>query len=327
MAEYLHRRLNSTHSGEANDAIPLCASLGMVVINELALDAEDMISRARLNRIIDLPGAPGGSVSTPASDSIKTNRETPEHIRYALKNNPPTLLFQPLVPFQTDTLERYEVLTRLCGENNKVVMPADFLSQANIHNLAEELDQRVLSRLFQKHNLALHNNLQLYIHISSNTLVSSSLLSWLSTALQEYRIPAQQLVFQISEIDLHRNWQQALSFCQSLDELGVRKSITRFGSAMEPLSVLTAIKPDSIRLDPILTRDLLYKQQQQRNIGKLVRAIHHKKATVCVSRIEDMSLLPLLWDLGVDLFQGYSIQAPTKELSYAFPKEEIISLA
>ena len=323
LAEFLHERLNSAHSGKAKEAIHLCASLGMVVINDLALDAEDMINRARLNRIIDVPCAQGRRAFSPASDRNKTNQQTPEQIRYALKNNPPTLLFQPLVPFQTDTLERYEVLTRLCGEHNKELMPAEFLSQANIHNLAEELDQQVITRLFQKLNLEQHNNLQLYIHISSNTLVSSRLLSWLSKALQDYRIPAQQLVFQISEIDLHSNWQQALSFCQSLDELGVRKSITRFGSAMEPLSVLTAIKPDSIRLDAILTRDLLY-NRQQRKISKLVRAIHHKKAKVCVSGIEDISLLPLLWDLGVDLFQGYSIQVPTKELIYDFPKEQII---
>ena len=49
LANYIHHRLNSAFSG-GDKPVAISASLGLTFINELALDAQDMINRARINR-------------------------------------------------------------------------------------------------------------------------------------------------------------------------------------------------------------------------------------------------------------------------------------
>lgn len=318
LASYISGKVNNSHPKDSvrNRNITISTSIGIAVINAHALDAEDMIHRASINC----------AKSFPTAEASSLNRKSQKSILLALEKNNFHLQFQPAIAFANDGTERYEVLVRMIDQDGQKLPPADFLAQANLCNLAEAIDRQVLTQVFALPELQKNKSLHLHIHISANTLVNPTMLTWLSKALRLKKLPAQKLFFQISEIDLHSNQGKVLSFCTALEELGISKIITCFGSAMEPLAVLKEIKPAIVRLDPTLYKDILYSKQQLNDVRKLISAIHHQQIQVAVTGIEDLELLPELCTLGVDLVQDYCLQAPTERLKYNFPKEEKIML-
>lgn len=316
LANYIHHRLNSAFSG-GDKPVAISASLGMTFINELALDAQDMINRARINRNL----APTYTMQQAAFHS--NTSVIPQLIRKALDSGEWYLRFQPLLSFTPDNRKRYEVLLSLnvrAGEFN----PEELLAQANIHNLAGEIDRQILNALIDEIDIQEDSSKLIFIPVSGNTLVNKSMLTWLSSLLQRHRGCAGQLVFQLSEIDLHGNSQLARTFCNKLNELGIGVAVSRFGSAMDPLSLVSTVKPNVVILDQSLHSEILYSKKQQQSVGKLISALHHEQVRVGISGIEEMELLPLLWELGVDLVQGSCLARAAKSMDYVFPQEEKI---
>ncbi len=316
LANYIHKRLNSAFSG-GDKPMAISASLGLTFINELALDAEDMINRARINRNLALP------YTTQQSACHTDTSLNPEMIRKTLDTREWHLRFQPWLSFTPDKLKRYEVLLYLEGSTNEYISE-ELLAHANIHNLAGEIDREVLNYLFNPENLQDDNCTLLFIPVSGNSLVNKSMLTWLSTLLQRYKGCASQMVFQISEIDLYGNSELARTFCNKLTELGIGIAISRFGSAMDPLSLVNTLKPDIVILDQSLHSEILYSKKQQQALRKLISALHHNKVRAGVSGIEEIELLPLLWELGLDLIQGNCLGKPGRSMDYAFPQEDTI---
>jgi len=316
LANYIHHRLNSAFSG-GDKPMAISASLGLTFINELALDAQDMINRARINRNLAL------TYTTRQTSCHTDTTVIPELIRKTLDSRQWHLRFQPLLSFTPDKLKRYEVLLYLEGRAGEI-NPEEFLAQANIHNLAGEIDREVLNYLIKQQNLEDDKSKLLFIPVSGNTLVNKSMLTWLSKSLKRHQSCAGQMVIQISEIDLYGNSQLARTFCDKLSELGIGIAISRFGSAMDPLSLVNSVKPGFVMLDKSLHSEILYSKKQQQSVRKLISALHHKNVKVGISGIEEIELLPLLWESGLDLIQGSCIGQPGNSMDYAFPQEDKI---
>jgi len=318
LANYIHRRLNSAFSGGDNP-MAISASLGLTFINELALDAQDMINRARINRNLSLTYTTGEAAGQTHNTAIV------DLIRKSLDSGKWHLRFQPMLCFTPDSLSRYEVLFYPEGQAGEV-KSEELLAHANIHNLAGEIDKEVLNLLLSKQDIQKDSSKLLFIPVSGNTLVNKSMLTWLSASLQRCKGSANQLVFLISEIDLHGNSQLARAFCNNLNELGIGIGISSFGSAIEPLALVTTIKPHFVMLDQSLYSEILYSKKQQQSVRKLIRALHHEQVSVGISGIKEIESLPLLWELGVDLIHGSCLAQPGKAMEYAFPQENTIAL-
>jgi EAL domain-containing protein (putative c-di-GMP-specific phosphodiesterase class I) len=201
-------------------------------------------------------------------------------------------------------------------------MPRDsVLTCANVQNTAAQIDKRVLDIILATSGQAVYQ-----VPLSSNALADPAMPGWLGTQLRKHTFPCNRLQFLVSEIDLHSNHDQVRDFCASLAELGIGTVISDFGSALEPLPALAAVKPAAVRLDTLLTRDLLYSRQQQHNLVKLINAIHHQQVSVAATGLNDCELLPLLYELGVDFVQGDCLQPAQSEPCFCFPEEQVITL-
>lgn len=315
LARCIREMVNSALVMKQADGIRLSLSIGLASINRDALDAEDMINKARINTgmPLDLPNGEFEDISCCLKKALEARRFC--------------LLFQPLMTLGNNNVPRYEVQARLVTDRKTLLPPATFLPAAVIHNLASRIDRLVIGLLFIQHIERAPAGSLFHIHLSSNSLASLSLLPWLSRQLQKRRFPANRLVFQVSEVDFHSNPDQVYSFCTTLHELGAGITLTRFGSAVDPLPVLEKIRPALVRLDGSLLENLQYSQQEQKRVRTLVRAIHQKNVKVSVTGVEDLDLLPTLFNLGIDLVQGYCISEPGQSMDFQFPKEEPVKVA
>lgn len=312
MREFLATRLSASLKGEKSATADIQTLIGIAVVNRQSLDARDVINKARLNTDAD-------------------TQHNGVNVQQVLEQDRLTLLFQPVISYQPQPQQIYEALLRVKhSTDSSPVAPAPFLAQAQLHNLAEEIDKRILTQLYSTHSVPTsHAQCQnaaklVFVHINGATLVNKHFLTWLSDLLRHHRSSSLQPVFQLSETYLHHNREVVREFCQGLDELGIPLAINHFGSVLEPLATLKEFSPAFVKLDNSLVCDLLYSDQQQRHVKKLIRAIHHEKVQVVVTAIEELELLPIFCELGVDLVQGHCVQAPAPTMAFIFPHEESI---
>jgi EAL domain-containing protein (putative c-di-GMP-specific phosphodiesterase class I) len=167
---------------------------------------------------------------------------------------------------------------------------------------------------------------RLLINITSNTLMSRTFLPWLSDKLRAGRIASDLLVLQISEVDIHGNPGEALAFCRGLQELNAGMAICHFGCALDPFAALERLAPILVKLDETLVRDIIYSPQQRANVSNQIGKLHERGLLVVAPQVEDMDVLPVLWQTGADYVQGYCLQRPSDAMNYEFVHVEEITL-
>ncbi|MFN3165042.1 MAG: hypothetical protein ACE37N_16570, partial [Pseudohongiellaceae bacterium] len=64
-------------------------------------------------------------------------------------------------------------------------------------------------------------------------------------------------------------------------------------------------------LDSSLLSNLAPDSRQLLSLTSLVTALHERQITVAAGQVEDLHLLPLLWQAGLDQVQGKLLQPPT----------------
>jgi EAL domain-containing protein (putative c-di-GMP-specific phosphodiesterase class I) len=235
-------------------------------------------------------------------------------------------LFQPIVGISGNTRRSYEVLIRMLDKDDNEIRPGAFLPLAVMNGMGEDIDRMVVQMAIEA-LLASHDAQLLTVNITENTLLSHTFLPWLSEQLTQHRLPAERLGIDISEIALHASPEPALAFCQGLAVLGVPLTISNFGCALEPFALLDQLKPALVTMDETIVRDLIYSSHQKANVQSMVRTLHARGVHVVTPRVEDMAVLPVLWEIGVDYAQGYCLQAPSHEMNYEFVQDEEITLS
>lgn len=324
LARDIQGRVNNRVSPAMLTSLELRCAIGMALINGLAGDADAVLARARANLRHKPLNADGKFQYRVGEDLRHDAGAMLDYLKAALHNRRFKLLFQPLVPLDGAGLKTYEVLMRMLDRDGNEVSPAAFLPLANLNGIGEEIDRLVIG-------LALDSMKQgtaerLLINVTSNTLTSRTFLPWLSDKLRSGRIAADRLMLQISEMDIHGNPAQALVFCGGLRELNAGVAICHFGCALDPFAVLDTLRPVLVKLDETLVRDIIYSPQQRESVRNQIGKLHDRGLLVVAPQVEDMDVLPVLWQTGADYVQGYCLQRPSDEMNYEFVHVEEITL-
>jgi EAL domain-containing protein (putative c-di-GMP-specific phosphodiesterase class I)/GGDEF domain-containing protein len=263
-----------------------------------------------------------------------SNTELLEHLMSALTQKRFKLLYQPVVHIKGSNHQGYEVLSRMLDENDKEILPETFLRVANQHGIGEELDKLIITLAMD----ALEQSPKtwpLIINITSDTLMSHTFLPWLEKQFENRKISADAFAIALAETDIHHNEKQAIEFCRSLALAGLKLVISRFGCTLDPYAILTGIKPDLIKLDSSLLKDIAKRPLQRTKVQTLINNLrnnlhnnlHNNGTLVVAPQVETLSALPVLWDIGLDYVQGYALAAPSHEMNYNFLVEEEITLS
>lgn len=325
LARKIQGRLNNHISPAMLTTVELGCAIGLALINGLTGNAEAVLVRARAN-LRDKPLKASRQLQYRIGEELHHDAGAMlDYLKSALLNRRFKLLFQPLVSIKGESYKSYEVLTRMLDRDGNEVSPAAFLPLANLNGVGEEIDRLVTGMALDSIRDTRAAE-RLLINITSNTLLSRTFLPWLSEKLRNDRIPSDQLVLQISEVDIHANPAQALDFCHGLRELHAAMAITHFGCALEPFAILDELKPVIVKLDETLVRDIIYSPQQIQNVQTMIRTLHKRGLIVIAPQVEDMDVLPILWQTGADYVQGYCLQRPSDEMNYEFLHVEEITL-
>jgi len=325
LCDKVRSNLTNRISSAMLSSLELRCTVGMALINGNATDSVALLERARQAARQVAQGS--GSKLFRIGDTLQHDaNDMLGYLGIALENRRFKPVFQPIVSLEGNNRRFYEVLIRMLDKDGNEVMPGAFLPLANLNGLGEQIDRMVIHLAIEALQTD-KEDLLLTVNITDNTLQSLTFLPWLSEQLRKSRVQADRLLIDVSEIALQAHGGHALQFCRGLDELGVGLTISHFGGGLDPIALLESFSPQFVILDETLVRDLMYSAHQKAQVQLLVKSLHARNLQVVTPRVEDMATLPVIWEIGVDFVQGYSVQAPSPEMNYEFVKDEEITLS
>lgn len=325
-AHALIQRVQQALLSAVSDSIPpqleLKCVVGLAQLTPAVPSAEVMFARARHNLSLVLSRQrQGHPIDADPGSSIAAT--LPQLLR-AIKGDRLQLNFQAIVGLRPDGLQRYEV--RCCAPGVGSAPAAALFECANQNALGEHIDRWVISRCAQALSKPAASALRLTVNLTLNTVVSARFFTWLRELLAADSSLAARLVFQISELDLLTAQHHMQFFCAQLEELGIKLSISHFGSTPDPFRYLSLLHAHYVKLDVSLQENLRVDPYQQDRLNTLTARLVGSGLRVVASTVEDMALLPLLWAADVHFVQGFCLQEPATTMEFIFPRQQTLEL-
>lgn len=247
-----------------------------------------------------------------------------QHVQKALDTGQFKLLFQPILSLRGAEKEHYEVLLRMINDKGEEVSPTNFLDEAARIGATTKIDRWVIleaTKMLANHRKSEHDTV-LIINLSKDSMLDEDLASWLSVVFKTAQLPADTIIFQLNEVDIHDHLTSAQAFTKGINKVGCGISVNHFGCVLNPFKTLSEISSDYVKIDGSFTQDLAADNEEGITaINELVSELHQKDKVTIVPLVESASLLSKLWQSGVHYIQGYYLQAPTDSMNYDFDME------
>ncbi len=304
-------------------------ALGIAFINETTANSDTPIGHAmKALELVRADIAKGEEViariyEPELSKEEKSAKDTAAAVQKALDQGRFRLLFQPILSLRGSDKEHYEVLLRMLDENDAEISPADFLESAASINATTKIDRWVILeaiKILAEHRSKGHQT-RLIINLSGESLCDTTLAPWLAVAFKAAKLPADSLIFQVSEMDVNDHLNLAKSFTRQVVEMGAACSLSHFGCALNPFNALTHVDIQYIKVDGSFTQELQNGSGEPGALSDLVGKLHQEDKITIVPFVENASVLSKLWQSGVHYIQGYYLQGPTSDMSYDFDME------
>ena len=232
------------------------------------------------------------------------------------------LLFQPIISLRGDEAENYETFLRLLNSKGEEVPASDFLPAAMEAGLALEIDRWLISRAVKL--LSNHRSkgaeTHLLLNLSAASLQSPDMVQWIAAILKEARLPADAIIFQFNDADINTYLKQAKVHTDALRQMHCRVSISHFGGALNPYASLKHVQADYIQIDGSFTRDLSTAKAVD-TLKEMISALHNQGKLTIAPYVDSATMMPTLWQAGVNYIQGSYLQAPSDAMNYDFSAE------
>lgn len=307
-------------------AITMTGSIGICTINKHATDAQGIIACADM--ACEVARCAGGNQIHTHSHIVdeqpgsKQEQEWDKVIRTTIDEERFYLAYQPIVSLTGDTLQRYEVLLRVMDTNGQVILPGQFLSIAGKSGHTSEIDRWIINTAFRE--LAEHrntgNNISFYIKVSEETLADTDLPEWIRGKIQEYKLPADSIVFEISEQTVLNDLANSMRFTRETQQLQCKVALEHFGRHDQP-HMLTHLPVDILKIDGALIGGLGSNKEHQARVKEITKLAKELGKQCIAECVDDAGSLAHLWQTGVDFIQGNFVQEPCKSIDYDFEGE------
>ncbi|UCJ16384.1 EAL domain-containing protein [Pseudomonas sp. MM211] len=151
---------------------------------------------------------------------------------------------------------------------------------------------------------------QLSLNISTEDLIDAELPARVGRLLTHYKVPAAQLIFEITESGVMLNPAVALQVLHGLREKGIGLSVDDFGTGYSSLAQLKRMPVQELKIDQTFIRDLHDTSEDAVIVRSTIEMSHSLGLKVVAEGVELQRSLDLLDRWHCDSVQGYLISRP-----------------
>ena len=228
------------------------------------------------------------------------------------------LRFQPINRIDTGATRHHEVLLRLRGDDGKLLSPDAFLPSAVRFGLMSEIDLWAIRHSAEAYAEYVEESpqLRLSINLSANAFESDNLSEFVATVFEEYGVPAERIIFEITESLAVRRPRHVELQIDALREMGCKLALDDFGTGYSSFSYLQKLHFDFIKIDGSFVHDIMNNPVDQKMIKLIAEVGREANMQTVAESVQDAASLELLGELGVDLAQGFFVGRPTRRPLY-----------
>ncbi|PKG83204.1 diguanylate phosphodiesterase [Colwellia sp. 75C3] len=233
-------------------------------------------------------------------------------LREALKNDEPTLHYQPKLNLKDNTVVGLEALIRWQHPKQGFVSPADFVPLAEQTGVIKKLTLWVIERAAKDlqwlRSIGYSGNMS--INISAKDLLSERLKDRIEEILEKYQVDPSKIFLELTETAAMDEPEAGLIALNQLTSLGLKISIDDFGAGYSSLSYLKQLPASEIKLDRSLILDITNSESSRIIVKASIDMAHGLGYKVVTEGVEDTETYQLMKELNCDELQGFWLCKP-----------------
>ena len=222
------------------------------------------------------------------------------------------MAFQPIVDTREGTIFAHEALVR--GPNGE---GAGFvLDQVNPEN-RYAFDQKCRVTAIESASRAGITD-RISINFMPNAVYKpENCIQTTLWAADKCNFPLENIIFEFTEGEAVSDLAHLKNIFEEYRSHGFQTAIDDFGAGYSGLIRLADLRPDLLKLDMALIRDIQDHPRRRKIVGAMVRLCEDLGITMIAEGIETEAELYCLEDMGIALFQGYLLAKPMLEGHHA----------
>ncbi|WP_231423670.1 putative bifunctional diguanylate cyclase/phosphodiesterase [Pseudomonas sp. Leaf59] len=233
-------------------------------------------------------------------------------LRHAPGQGQLLLHYQPKLDIRQGQVRQAEALLRWQHPQFGMISPAEFIPLAersgSIRLLTQWVIEEGIRQLCEWNRRGLY--LQLSLNISAEDLQGDELAHRVSVLLRRYGLPAEQLVFEITESAVMREPEKALKVLHLLRDCGISLSVDDFGTGYSSLAHLKRLPVQELKIDQSFVRNLDETSEDAVIVRSTIEMSHNLGLKVVAEGVEYAHSLRLLERWQCDTAQGFLISRP-----------------
>jgi len=308
----LQRMLSAPQRIDNHDVTLECC-MGITVYPDNGDSAQELVNRAAIARK-DAAFLPGRLQIYQDGSDLAHQRQISliRDLRKAPQNGELTLHYQPKLDIRQGYVRQAEALLRWSHPQFGNVSPAEFIVLAertgSIHLLTNWVIEEAMRQLAEWRQRGLV--LQVSVNISADDLLGDDLAGFVMQLLKRYNLPAEQLVFEITESAVMSEPEKALVVLHRLRDCGISLSVDDFGTGYSSLAHLKRLPVQELKIDQSFVRNLDETSEDAVIVRSTIEMSHNLGLKVVAEGVEYQHSLDLLQRWHCDTAQGYLISRP-----------------
>jgi EAL domain-containing protein (putative c-di-GMP-specific phosphodiesterase class I) len=234
----------------------------------------------------------------------------------ALTEHELILEYLPKIDIRAETprMRGVEALVRWQHPRRGLLYPGHFLRAMEDHDLMVRLTDFVMTEAVRQASQwrSLGLPLEMVVNLSPKLITDREFPERVAVLLRENDLPAQQLVFDVTESPSIETRDLMLDVFTRLRILGVGLTLDNFGTGVSSLTELYRLPFAEIKVDHALIADVLRVREAMLIVQAIANLAHTLELVVCAGGIESREMLEFVRSAGFDTAQGRFFSGPVK---------------
>lgn len=227
-------------------------------------------------------------------------------------------VFQPIISLKEMRIVGFEALSRgICSDNGSIVMPSELFELAREEDCDLELDRlcrKTAMKAFK--SIPDYKKFMLFLNLDTSVIdkidVENSAYTKDLTDEEELNYSSISLEIVESKID---NNQNLIRFVDNYKKLGYCVSLDDFGAMHSNMNRIILSKPNIIKIDMGLIRNINTNYYQQAIITSIIDIAKKTGALTLAEGLENIDDIMKSYELGIDLYQGFFLHRPCVDIA------------
>ncbi len=230
-------------------------------------------------------------------------------INSAINDNRVIPYYQPIFDANKQIV-KHECLVRILDEKEEVFPPGLFLDIAKKVKRYSAIEKLLIEKSFQKIQ---NSDYIISVNLLARDMSDGNVSNFVISMLKKYDV-AKQIIFEILENENIENQDRVSVFIQKVRNMGCKIAIDDFGTGYSNFSYLTKLKPDYIKIDGSLIRNLERDENSYAIVSSIITFAQKLNIKTIAEFIHNEEVFDICKNLGIDEFQGFYLGEPTPRL-------------